>query len=173
MQNQFLGKVSNTEKAYSWTSTFASIGSYVGNVPTLPTAIIGNSLSVLSGALSADGQRYTTVLDLYNETGFEAAKAFAKITSGDFDQSCSMVLNFATVEEDVSFMNEPPTVLQKFFNNPGRNLKPGDMKESRSKYYFTVMWKNNEGNTLGGTQIQVDKSTYEKLQKYAKEITNE
>lgn len=47
------------------------------------------------------------------------------------------------------------------------------MTENVDEYYITVMWKINNGKTLGGTQIQVDKITYDELKKYAKEVINE
>ena len=172
-QELFLSKVSNTAKAYQWISTFSSLGSYVGNIPTSITGVIGNLLSVISTVASVDGQIYSTVPYLYTLTGFEAAKEYAKTIQGDFEKDCSLILNFAVIENKESIMDKPTLVLKKFQDNPGKKLSADDMTENVDEYYITVMWKINNGKTLGGTQIQVDKITYDELKKYAKEVINE
>ena len=172
-QNRLLSKISRQESVYGWTSTFANIGSYVSNIPNPFTAITGNTLSIFSTASSLDAKEMKSLLDLYNATGFEAAKEYAKNTKGDFDKDCTLTLVFASVEREVSIMNEPTTVLKKFQDNPGKRLTPDDMVEIRCSYYVTLHWKDKDGKTLGGTTIELYKSTYDKMLKFTKELSND
>ena len=172
-QDLFLSKISKVEKAFGWISTFASIGSFAGNIPNPVAVISGNSLSIISTAVSMDASEMGNVVDLYNQTGFEAAKEYARNTSGDFDADCTMTLVFASVDKEVSCMNDPTAVLKKFQDNPGKKLTPADMTETQTSYYMTIQWKDKNGKTIGGTQIQLYKSTYEQLINYAKDVSNE
>ncbi len=172
-QDLFLSKISKIEKAFGWVSTFSSVGSFAGNIPNPVAVISGNSLSLISSAVSMDASDMGNIADLYNKTGFEAAKEYARNTSGDFDTDCTMTLVFASVDKEVSCMNDPTAVLKKFHDNPGKKLTSGDMTEIQTSYYMIIHWKDKNGKTIGGTQIQLYKSAYERLLNYAKDVSNE